>query len=59
MPEMTKSPTDEEKYQMIEEAVRQPAAEGLIYDTGHRRWSKRTQTYQIVWAAVPPKQQRS
>jgi hypothetical protein len=56
---MTKSPTDEEKYQMIEEANRQLAAEGLLYDTGQRRWSERTQSYQTVWAAVPPKHQRS
>jgi hypothetical protein len=54
----TNSPTDEEKYEMIEEAIRRLAAEGLIYDTGRRKWSARTQTYQIVWAAIPPKNHR-
>jgi hypothetical protein len=56
---MTNLPTDEEKYEMIEEVLQRLAAEGLIYDTGERRWSARTQTYQIVWAAVPPKHKQS
>jgi hypothetical protein len=56
---MASSPTDEEKYEMIEEAIRRLAAQGLIFDTGKRRWSARTQTYQVVWAAVPPKHERS
>jgi hypothetical protein len=56
---MTKSPTDEEKYQMVEEVCRQLAAEGLIYDTGERRWSPRTKSYQVVWVAVPPKHKQS
>ena len=50
---MKNDPTDDEKYEMIEAAVRRLAAEGRIYDTGKRRWSERTQTYQVVWAAVP------
>jgi len=48
--EMTSSPTDDEKYRMIEEAIQSLAADGLIYDTGKRRWSERTKSYQIVWA---------
>jgi hypothetical protein len=45
--------TDEEKYEAIDEAIRSLARDGLIFDTGRRRWSKRTATYEIVWAAVP------
>jgi hypothetical protein len=56
---MANSPTDEQKYRMIEEAILSLAAEGLLYDTGKRRWSERTKSYQVVWAAVPPKHQRS
>jgi hypothetical protein len=44
---------------MIEQAIQMLAEQGLIYDTGKRRWSARTQTYQIVWAAVPPKHKQS
>jgi hypothetical protein len=36
----------------IEAAIRALADEGLIYDTGQRRWSERFQEYQIVWATV-------
>jgi hypothetical protein len=36
----------------IEAAIRALADEGLIYDTGRRRWSERFQEYQIVWATV-------
>ena len=49
---MNKSPSEEETSRMIEEALRQLAEEGRIYDTGQRRWSERTQSYQIVWAAT-------
>jgi hypothetical protein len=55
---MTSTPTDEEKQEMIEQALRELEAAGIIYDTGKRRWSERTKSYQIVWAsflAVPPK----
>jgi hypothetical protein len=52
-PKMTVLPTEAEKYAAIEESFRWLAAKGLIYDTGRRRWSERTQSYQIVWAAVP------
>jgi hypothetical protein len=55
---MTSTPTDEEKYERIEQALRELEAAGLIYDTGHRRWSARTKSFQIVWAAVPPKASR-
>ena len=51
--EMNNDPTDEEKYEMTEAAFRRLEAEGRIYDTGERRWSERTQTHQVVWAAVP------
>jgi hypothetical protein len=50
---------DEEFYKMVEGAIEQLAAEGLIYDTGKRMWSARTQSYQVCWAAVPPKRKRS
>ena len=50
---MNNDPTDEEKYEMIEAAFRRLEAEGRIYDTGKRRWSERTRTHQVVWAAVP------
>jgi hypothetical protein len=56
--EMAESPTDEQNYKMIEEAILSLAAEGLLYDTGERRWSNRTQSYQVVWAAVPRKGER-
>jgi hypothetical protein len=57
--QMTNPPTDKEKYEMIEEACRKLAAEGRIYDTGQRKWSERTKSYQIVWGVVPPKQKQS
>jgi hypothetical protein len=44
---------------MIQTAIYELAAEGLIYDTGRRRRSERTQSYQIVWAAVPGKHMQS
>jgi hypothetical protein len=50
---------DQENIEAIEEAVERLKAQGLIYDTGERRWVARTQTYQVVWAAVPPKHKRS
>jgi hypothetical protein len=56
---MTNPPTDKEKYEMIDEACRKLAAEGRIYDTGQRKWSERTKSYQIVWGVVPPKQKQS
>jgi hypothetical protein len=44
---------------MIQKAIYELAAEGLIYDTGRRKWSERTQSYRIVWAAVPGEQLQS
>jgi hypothetical protein len=37
-------------YKLIEDVFQNLAAEGVIYDTGKRRWSERTGRYQIVWA---------
>ena len=47
------SSTEEEKYEAIEQALQKLVREGLIVDTGRRRWSKRTRSYQIVWAKAP------
>jgi hypothetical protein len=44
-------PLDEVDHDAIEEAIRDLARQGLIVDTGHRRWSERTGCYEIVWAA--------
>ena len=44
-------PVDEVDHDAIEEAIRDLARQGLIVDTGHRRWSERTGRYEIVWAA--------
>jgi hypothetical protein len=41
--------TDEEQ---IQEAIESLARDGLIVDSGQRRWSERTQSYQIVWVAA-------
>jgi hypothetical protein len=49
---------DEVGYDEIEAALQELVAEGLVYDTGERRWSERTQSHQVVWAAVPPKHKR-
>ena len=43
--------SDEVDYDAIEEAIQDLAREGLIVDTGERRWSERTRSYQIVWTA--------
>jgi hypothetical protein len=37
--------------EQIEEAIQSLAREGLIVDSGQRRWSERTQSYQIVWVS--------
>ena len=44
-------PLDEVDHDAIEEAIQDLARQGLIVDTGHRRWSERTRRYEIVWAA--------
>jgi hypothetical protein len=41
----------DEVYDAIEQAIQDLAREGLIVDTGERRWSERTRSYQIVWTA--------
>ena len=70
---MRKYPTDEQFHddvtdeqfdedvtdELFEEALRSAAAEGLFYDTGRRKWSERTRSYQIVWMRVPPKNERN
>jgi hypothetical protein len=38
--------------EQIQEAIQSLAHEGLIVDSGQRRWSERTQSYQIVWVAA-------
>jgi hypothetical protein len=58
--EMRKYPTDERLHEDVwEEAIRSAAAAGLLYDTGRRKWSERTRSYQIVWGRVPPKNQQN
>jgi hypothetical protein len=42
---------DDDAIEAIEQAIQDLAREGLIVDTGQRRWSERTRSYQIVWAA--------
>ena len=42
---------DDDAIEAIEEAIEDLARQGLIVDTGHRRWSERTGRYEIVWAA--------
>jgi hypothetical protein len=42
---------DDDAIEAIEQAIQDLAREGLIVDTGRRRWSARTGRYEIVWAA--------
>jgi hypothetical protein len=49
----------EDEVLRIQKVIYELAAEGLIYDTGERRWTEETQSYRIVWAAVPGKQIQS
>jgi hypothetical protein len=57
---MRKYPTNERLQEDVMEALLRLAAEGLIYDTGRRRkWSERTRSYQVVWAAIPPKNEQN
>ena len=46
--------TDERLHEQVMEALRRMAAGGRIYDTGRRKWSERTRSYQVVWAAWRP-----
>jgi hypothetical protein len=43
------------KLDEIETAIQELVADGKVYDTGERRWSEQTQSYEVVWALVPPK----
>jgi hypothetical protein len=44
-------PVDRTETQIeIEAAIKQLVEEGILYDTGRRRWFERTGRYQIVWA---------
>jgi hypothetical protein len=45
-------PLDEFDHDAIEQAIQDLARQGLIVDTGERRWSERTGRYHIVWAAT-------
>ena len=42
---------NDDTIEAIEQAIQDLAREGLIVDTGRRRWSARTGRYEIVWAA--------
>jgi hypothetical protein len=42
---------DDDAIEAIEQAIQDLAREGLIVDTGQRRWSARAGRYEIVWAA--------
>jgi len=47
-------PVDEdEAYEIIEEAFRDLARCGRIYDTGRRVWNNRRRQYEIVWGKSP------
>jgi hypothetical protein len=46
-------PISEAKLEKIREVLDRLASDGLIYDTGRRRFSPRTGRFEIVWAAVP------
>jgi hypothetical protein len=39
----------EDFYERVREATEDLARDGLIVDSGRRRWSERTQRYEIVW----------
>jgi hypothetical protein len=41
--------TAEEIEEAIQEAFQRAAREGLIVDSGKRRWSERTGRYEILW----------
>ena len=38
--------------EMFEKRFQELVAEGLVYDTGKRRWSEHTQRHHVVWAAT-------
>jgi hypothetical protein len=39
----------------IQAALERLASEGVIFDTGKKRWSKHTGRYETVWSAVERK----
>jgi hypothetical protein len=43
----------DDHHEMVLQAIQELAAKGLIYDSGERRWSDRTLSWQIVWKATP------
>ena len=51
--EFVSRPLDEvdESLDEIEQAIQNLARKGLIVDSGHRRWSELTRSYEIVWVA--------
>ena len=49
--EFVSRPLDEDDDDAIEQAIQNLARKGLIVDSGHRRWSERTRSYQIVWVS--------
>ncbi len=50
--------SEAEVHEAIQEAIDDLAADGLIVDTGERRYSPRTGRYEIVWAAVPDRKNK-
>ena len=44
-----KFPNKEAKLEAIEQALQRLASEGLIFNSGERRWSEQTGRYEIVW----------
>jgi hypothetical protein len=51
--------THERLLEQVREAVRRLAAEQGVYDTGRREWSEQTRRYEVVWEAIPPKNQQN
>jgi hypothetical protein len=46
------------RIRLIEERLQDLARRGLVCDSGRRRWSERMQSFEIVWVAVPPKEEQ-
>jgi hypothetical protein len=44
-------PLNKVDHDAIEQAIQDLARDGLIVDSGRRRWSERTGRYEIVWIA--------
>jgi hypothetical protein len=46
-------PTDPaEIRRAIETAIQELVEQGLLVDSGERRWSQQTKRYEIVWVAI-------